>query len=207
MSTNDPTAAITPARFAAALRDLPLSSVALKAAEIRNSIVHLEYSNLQLKPFAHPRSGEAGDPDCVEAIQENEGVLLRMNERIDLLKAEVERRGVSWREFAGPDEIADLGAKVNGVLPGDVQNGGEEEQVNGTAEQSQERHSAWTDGTFQVGRISGGEVVMDGAGDGAAASTARGPGQGGRLGDEELRRRMEERMRAALEDDDEGMHL
>ena len=43
---------ISPARFAAALKDLPASSLALKVLELRNSIAHLDYSNAELKPFA-----------------------------------------------------------------------------------------------------------------------------------------------------------
>lgn len=214
MSSNDPTAPIPPARFAAALRDLPVSSLALKAAEIRNSIAHLEYSNLQLQPFAHPAPGEGtSDPDCVEAIQENEVVIARMNERISLLKVEVERRGISWREFEGPEERAEREGdktEVNGAPAGDDDdemmlesgnaNGASGHIVNGV----EERHAAWTDGTFTVGTIGGPSAAPEGAG---AASRSSGQ-QGGRLGDEELRRRMEETMRAALgDDDDEGMHL
>jgi hypothetical protein len=222
MSSNDPTAPIPPARFAAALTELPLSSLALKAAEIRNSIAHLEYSNAQLLPFAEGTEGPDGSPDqdCVEAIQENEIVIERMKERILLLKAEVEKRGVSWREFAGAEEMVDDEGetiKINGTrnaahanTNGDAEVNGTGPATNGTTE-TPERHSAWSDGTFTVGRISGGEVVMeqDGAGSGVVASSSRGQGQqGGRLGDEELRRMMDERMRAAMaDDDDEGMHL
>lgn len=84
---------ITPARFAAALEDLPLASLHLKAAELRNSISHLQYSNEQLMPFS-----TAGDLDCSEAILENAEVIKRMEERIGLLKAEVEGRGMPWVE-------------------------------------------------------------------------------------------------------------
>ena len=157
----------------------------------------------------------------MEAIQENEIVIERMKERILLLKAEVEKRGVSWREFAGAEEMVDDEGetiKINGTrndthanTNGDIEVNGTGPAPNGTPGTTPERHSAWTDGTFQVGRISGGEVVMeqDGAGSGVASSSSRGQGQhGGRLGDEELRRMMEERMRAAMEaDEDEGMHL
>jgi hypothetical protein len=52
---------ISPARFAEALKDLPLSTLHLKAAELRNSIAHLDYSNEQLKPFAEGReAGQTG---------------------------------------------------------------------------------------------------------------------------------------------------
>ena len=66
---------ISPARFAAALPSLPLSNLHLKAAELRNSIAHLEYSNLQLQPLA-----EEGDRDCEEAVKENRETIARMEE-------------------------------------------------------------------------------------------------------------------------------
>ena len=93
------TTPIPPARFAAALRDLPLSSLHAKAAERRNSIAHLFSSNEELKPFA-----EAGDKDCAEAITENEEVIRRMEERISLLRIEVEGRGMKWVEEGGERE-------------------------------------------------------------------------------------------------------
>ena len=79
MSSN--AAPISPARFAAALSSLPLPNLHLKAAELRNSIAHLEYSNLQLQPLA-----EEGDRDCKEAFEENRETIVRMEERIQLLK-------------------------------------------------------------------------------------------------------------------------
>src|SRR5436853_5219876 len=114
---------ISPANFAAALLNLPLSSLALKVAELRNSIAHLDYSNEQLLPFARPTSPEEQpDADCVEAIQENEIVIKRMEERIQLVRIEVERRGASWREvgFMGtgtlPPEDLDGEPKINGQV-------------------------------------------------------------------------------------------
>ena len=104
---------IPPARFAAALRDLPLSSLHAKAAELRNSIAHLLSSNEELKPFA-----AAGDKDCAEAITENEEVIRRMEERISLLKIEVEGRGMKWVEEGGEKETE--GAVVGGSDRDDV---------------------------------------------------------------------------------------
>jgi len=52
---------ISPAAFAEALKDLPMSTLHLKAAELRNSIAHLDYSNEELKPFAEGRA-----PECVD---------------------------------------------------------------------------------------------------------------------------------------------
>jgi hypothetical protein len=209
------TTPISPARFAAALKDLPLSTLHLKAAELRNSIAHLDYSNEQLKPFADGTEGGNGpDQDCADAIKENEVVIERMLERISLLRGEVEGRGSSWLEFQTAEE----------VLKGEG-NGERERLVNGTSHA--EEHSedvasneqggngstsqAWRDGTFQTGRIVDGEVRMDNVTEtnGTNGTTnTNANGTGGRLDDEALRRAMEERMRALEEgDDDEGMHL
>jgi hypothetical protein len=206
------TTPISPARFAAALKDLPLSTLHLKAAELRNSIAHLDYSNEQLKPFAEgTNEGNSNgqlDQDCIDAIKENEVVIARMVERIELLKQEVEGRGSSWLEFQSKEEIegeGEGGAMVDGegrLVNGHGRGELEGEHMDGVEEQSSE---AWRDGTFQTGRIVGGEVRMDGERTNGTTST----GTGGRLDDEALRRAMEERMRGLAEegDDDEGMHL
>ncbi|KUJ20276.1 uncharacterized protein LY89DRAFT_682034 [Mollisia scopiformis] len=194
---------IFPARFAEALKDLPLSTLHLKAAEIRNSIAHLDYSNEQLKPFAdgtEPSANGQPDQDCVDAIKENETVIARMQERIALLRAEVEGRGSNWSEFQSADELKN--------------EEGEETLLNGTGEShvgreaGEERSSAWTDGTFQTGRIVNGEVMMNNERQANGATNAT-SSTGGSLDDEALRRAMEERMRVLAEegDEDEGMHL
>ncbi|CZT08949.1 uncharacterized protein RAG0_13870 [Rhynchosporium agropyri] len=198
---------ISPTAFAAALRELPISTLHLKAMELRNSIAHLDYSNEQLRPFANgtePSTNGTPDADCVEAIRENEVVIARQTERIQLLKEEVERRGASWSEFRSKEEID--GEMVNGV--GEEE--GEGRQGVNVGDEREERSSAWTDGTFQTGRIVDGELRMDG--DAQANGTAvNGTSNhtGGRLDDEALRRAMNERMRALAEegDDDQGMHL
>ena len=97
---------VSSARFASALEELPLSKIHETAAEIRNSKAHLISSNEQLQPFA-----AEGDSVCKEAIEENEEVLKRMDGRLDILKAEVERRGMPWTE----DPLQqDEETKVNG---------------------------------------------------------------------------------------------
>jgi len=208
---------ISPTRFASALKDLPISTLHLKAMELRNSIAHLDYSNEQLRPFADGTEASTNgvpDPDCVDAIRENEVVIRRQMERIELLKREVESRGASWTEFQSKEELELEGAEA-GAGAGDV-----EAVINGTAGEEQretaaagagERSSAWTDGTFTTGRIVNGEVRMDGASQTQVNGTVNGTSgsAGGRLDDEALRRAMEERMRALAEegDDDEGMHL
>lgn len=100
---------ITASAFTEALKSLPLSSIYAKVFELRNSINHLERSNLELKQYLH---GELqGDKDLEEAIVENEGVIKRFDERIGLLKLEVEGRGQKW--------IDDL-EKTNGNETGDT---------------------------------------------------------------------------------------
>lgn len=197
---------ISPSRFAAALSDLPLSSLHLKAAELRNSIAHLDYSNEQLKPFAEGTNGSP-DADCLDAIRENEGVIERMVERLRLLKKEVvEVRGQLWTEGIS-DSIEETEPGVGGGTVGGVYSSGG--MTNGESANGRETSSAWTDGTFTTGRIINGEVVMNGASISAPSTSApatNGP-VGGRLDDEALRRAMEERMREHEEDDGDGMHL
>jgi hypothetical protein len=198
---------ISPSRFAEALKSLPLSTLHLKVLELRNSIAHLDYSNEQLRPFAlgtsqpigsSPSEPQQPDQDCIDAIRENEQVISRMEERIRLVRAEVEDRGQKWEEFASKEELEE---KVGGE-PGEGVNGeatvnGDGNAPNGTGE----RHPAWTDGTFQTGVIRGGRVEMD---------AVPGSRTGGTLSDEELRRRMEEQLRGlgdGQDDEEEGMHL
>jgi hypothetical protein len=132
----------------------------------------------------------------------------------------VERRGLSWSEFqseaereaeaaaaaADSDEktVTNTGMATNGG--GEVDAEGVNGVVYGAGGGASGRHSAWTDGTFQTGVISGGVVSMDEV---VGSRQGQGQAQGGSLTDEELRRRMEEQMRGlGGEDDDEGgLHL
>lgn len=166
-------------RFAEALKDLSLASLHLKTLELRNSLAHLAYSNAQLRPFAEGTEvaldGTRGqpDPDCVEAIRENEVVIRRMRERIELVRAEVEGRGVSWREFETTEEVEDTEPGVVAAaaapavggegsvssLPNGVNNNNSNNHV-GSAD-TERRSNPWTDGTFQVGVIRNGVIHMD----------------------------------------------
>ncbi|KAL8879230.1 MAG: hypothetical protein Q9198_003118 [Flavoplaca austrocitrina] len=92
-------------RFAEAIADLPIGNLHAKAAELRNSVAHLVHSNEQLQPFA-----DDGDRECADAIKENQRVMARMVVRIDLLKKEVEKRGLPW----GDDEPALVNGKSEG---------------------------------------------------------------------------------------------
>ncbi len=129
---------ISPARFAAALPSLPLSSLHEKAAEIRTSIAHLCYSNVQLKPLA-----DEGDRDCAEAIAENEVVVERMHGRLDMLRREVEGRGMMWvdengMERSGGTVNGDPGVNDRGATNG---NGGVQGGLNNELDRGQEESS------------------------------------------------------------------
>lgn len=191
------TTPIAPARFAAALKDLSIEMLHLKVLEIRNSMAHLQYSNDQLKPFAE--SPDDPDPDCAEAIRENEKVIDRMAERVALVRIEVEDRGVSWAEFQSKDEV-EAAAATTAAAETNGHTATERDGETG-------RPSPWTDGTFQTGTIRNGEVRFDDQ----PAAPRRG---GGTMSDEELRRALEERMRGDLgadrdgdDGDEAGMHL
>ncbi|KAK4506361.1 hypothetical protein PRZ48_000091 [Zasmidium cellare] len=103
---------ITPELFAEAIKDLPLDTLYAKAAELQNSISHLLSSNIQMKPFA-----DSGDSDCVEAIAENDNVIKRFEERVQLCREEAERRGLGWSKHGGNEEGVTNG--VNGVGGGE----------------------------------------------------------------------------------------
>lgn len=153
---------IHPHRFAEAIQDLPLSNLHFKAAELRNSIAHLHSSNQQLQLFA-----DEGDHDCAEAIKENMEVMDRMENRIVLLKVEVERRGYPWSD--------EEPRKANGEANGD--------------REANRRH---------VHRN-----TPQGAVDGPESNGLH----GGRLGDEELSRRLREQLDEAGSEDEAGIHL
>lgn len=101
---------ITRERFVKALEGLSLSSLYLKVAELRNSILHLEKSNQELEEFVR----QEDDKECYEAVLENREVIARMEERIDLIKKEVtEVRCLPWQPEDG-DRIVEVGERRNG---------------------------------------------------------------------------------------------
>jgi hypothetical protein len=135
---------ITNARFAAALAELPISALYAKHAELSNSITHLESSNKQLEDFAR----ENDDRDCYEALLENRQVMKNFNERMDLIRKEVEEvRSLPWRPRDEVEVRKEEGAiGLNGAAP--TQNGTNQstpaesqtrsEQTNGTPAQTRE---------------------------------------------------------------------
>ena len=97
--------------FAIAIKDLPVDTLYAKAAELLNSMQHLRDSNAQMKEFA-----DEGDEVCKEAIAENDVVIARIAERVQLCKAEVEGRGMRWTGHVEAQTEDDQEPKVNGVL-------------------------------------------------------------------------------------------
>ncbi|KAL1886945.1 hypothetical protein Cpir12675_006827 [Ceratocystis pirilliformis] len=215
MSTNmtADTTPITPERFSAAITELNQPTLYLKVLEIRNSIAHLVSSNAQLEEFT---TGPDADPVCIEAIRENEDVISRMNNRIALIAAEIENRGISWEEFdriSAPDPSLPSGGDsattaptsngVNGTVNADAGTGtGTGANIIAAA------HPAWSDGTFQIGTISEDQIHMNHSGaERQSADANSGPLENA----EDLQRQLQQRL-AELEvenneDNDSGMHL
>jgi hypothetical protein len=121
---------ISPTRFAAAIKDLPVETLYAKAAELRNSIAHLVGSNEQLKEFAN-----SGDRDCAEAVRENDEVIQRMEHRILLLEFEVEaNRKMKWhgderKPANGTATAQEETVGVNGTNNGAAQQNGNGEAI------------------------------------------------------------------------------
>ena len=132
-----------------------------------------------MAPFA-----DEGDADCKEAMFENLGVITRMHERVELIKAEVEKRGMPW-----PSEERERGAvDVRRLREFGMEGENGEQIVVGRAESD----ANLVNGTAAANGTAGG-----------AESGARAQ-QSGRLTDEELRRQLEAQMGM---DDEEGVHL
>jgi len=180
---------ISPARFAEAIKEMPESSIAMKLAELRQSIAQLDYSNEELRPYAEGRkraisqqesssnSSDANsttksesteqedqsspsfelDPDCAEAIIENNAVIARMQHRIELIRTEVEGRGLNWDEFqhilrqAPPPRRPE---QENEPSTNDT-NSTDAAAAGGQTQNGEGQHEAWRDGTFQTGTLSG----------------------------------------------------
>ncbi|KAJ6103145.1 hypothetical protein N7486_005572 [Penicillium sp. IBT 16267x] len=108
------TRAINPDAFAEAIADLPLGAVYSKVSELRNSIAHLRRSNDELRLFlAESQDSEEEKKELEGYVLENEGVITSMNERISLLKVEVERRGQTWIEEKGEEKDLNGEAQVS----------------------------------------------------------------------------------------------
>ncbi|KAL4968967.1 uncharacterized protein BDV14DRAFT_196285 [Aspergillus stella-maris] len=91
---------ITPAAFAEAIKELTLPVLYAKVAELRNSIAHLQRSNLELRQFiTESCESEEDQRELAIYVLENEQVKKSMDERIRLCKAEIEGRGSAWIEL------------------------------------------------------------------------------------------------------------
>ncbi|KAJ5698438.1 hypothetical protein N7462_000443 [Penicillium macrosclerotiorum] len=114
---------INPTAFAEAIKELTLSTVYAKVAELRNSIAHLQRSNVELRIFLLESQDSEEDKKELEGyITENEGVMKSMEERLALLKTEVENRGQQWIEVEDEKENSGEGQRPNG-LPEPTTNG------------------------------------------------------------------------------------
>jgi hypothetical protein len=117
---------ISTPRFAAALSDLPISSLYAKHAELKNNIAHMETSNKQLEDYARDND----DRDCYEALLENRQVIRKFLERIELIKKEVsEVRGLPWRPQGEDEKRSEV--VVDGTNGSTTQNGVSATGVNG----------------------------------------------------------------------------
>lgn len=174
---------IDPLRFAEALETLPLDALHAKAAELQNSMEQLRSSNEQMVPFA-----DEGDQDCKDAMYENLGVITRMHNRVELIKAEVEKRGMPW-----PSEERERGAvDVQRLREFGLEGENGEQIIVGRPE---------SDAPTPLVNGTTGAVVNGSAGGEESSARAQ---QSGRLTDEELRRQLEAQMGM---DDEEGVHL
>ncbi|KAJ5297948.1 hypothetical protein PENANT_c012G09681 [Penicillium antarcticum] len=91
---------ITPGAFAEAVKELPLAVLYAKVSELTNSITHLHRSNTELRAFLLESCDSEEEKKELETyVKENDDVAVSMNERISLLKTEVENRGQPWIEL------------------------------------------------------------------------------------------------------------
>ena len=94
---------ISPTAFAEAITELPLESLHAEAAKLSNDINKLIESNAALEAEKAVENDE-GVKFLDEVIAENEGVIRSKEERIELLKLEVEKRGQVWIDPRKKDE-------------------------------------------------------------------------------------------------------
>lgn len=110
---------IHPTAFAEAIQELPLSSVYAKVAELRNSIAHLHRSNAELRLFLIESQDPEDEKKEIEGyITDNEGVVTSIQERIGLLRTELERRGQPSLEevLDGQEKDKDSNGRGDGSL-------------------------------------------------------------------------------------------
>lgn len=118
---------ITSEAFALALKDLSVPIIYGKVFEIRNSLAHLKRSNDELQTYID--EGIDGKEELQEAIAENVVVMDRMQTRIELCRAELERRGAKWVDDAIQDKLG--GAAAEGEAMNEAQTGAQQQQDEG----------------------------------------------------------------------------
>ncbi|KAF8420833.1 hypothetical protein EV426DRAFT_719117 [Tirmania nivea] len=109
---NASTLPITPESFLAAIENLSVPQLHLESHRLLNSIYHLRRSNITLLS-----DDFSDDPECQAAVRENEEVIRRQEERIAIIRSEVERRGFRM-EHGGPGGGGAVGRATNGVVNG-----------------------------------------------------------------------------------------
>ncbi|KAJ5909094.1 hypothetical protein N7495_001776 [Penicillium taxi] len=123
------TTPINPAAFAEAITELPLSAVYSKVLELRNSIAHLHRSNAELRLFLaeYPQGTEEEKKEMEGYVAENEGVIASIEERLSLLKTELENRGQAWEDVNKGSEVTADVPVTNGNGNGDVHSGDQDQ--------------------------------------------------------------------------------
>ncbi|KAJ5131753.1 hypothetical protein N7448_005911 [Penicillium atrosanguineum] len=112
---------INPAAFAEAIKELPLSAVHSKLLELRNSIAHLHRSNAEMRLFlAESEETEEEKKELQSYVEENEGVVVSMSVRTELLKTELENRGKPWVEIE--EKVDENGAAEVPAMSGTSEN-------------------------------------------------------------------------------------
>ncbi|KAF7720078.1 Uncharacterized protein PECH_008048 [Penicillium ucsense] len=125
---------ISPTIFAEAIKELPLESLHAEAVKLTNDIAKLLESNAALEAEKAVET-EDGIKFLDDVIVENEGVVKWKEERIELLKREVEDRGQTWidpKKAGQEDRDEEHPSVVNGT-----RHGGDEAGAGGNVQQRQ----------------------------------------------------------------------
>ncbi|KAI5813199.1 hypothetical protein BZA77DRAFT_296181 [Pyronema omphalodes] len=100
---------ITPESFQLAIRELDLELLHRESSRLQNSIYHLQRSNIALEEVKD-------DEDCAIAIRENLETIQRQQERVQMIRDEVERRGFGAPCGERKEEVDETHTHANGVV-------------------------------------------------------------------------------------------
>ena len=139
--------------FESALEPLSVSQLYAECHRLLNSIYHLRRSNATLLT-----EDFASDPDCREAVLENEEVIARQQRRVEMVQAEMKRRG--FRSTHG--EGRELGLGERRRLSGTEEMGGIIDGAN---------HLLDSGGRARTGGVQTGEVESRRLGSGGVESS------------------------------------